>query len=348
MTVTTTTWRRSPSWHSAIAPRASLRSSRPPASHSRTSGSRRSRSSSSSRTSRSPAMSGRSCAARMGPVPTRSSPPRRGPISPIRTSSAPAPGRSSRSRWPRPRPLRSSTGSRSGDPHPCREGRWGATVHRRRPDRPGGARRRCRGRGPWRRLALPGHRGHPPPDGRHRRQPERVGHGGCAPVRGAPAARPSCRPVQTDAMSTSFDFVVIGAGTAGEAAANKARELGATVAIVDSAGSAAVARMSAASRRRPCSTRPRARQEPGRVPVATGLVAARLHGEPRRRCRRARRPGPCHGARRGRGRRLPRRGPDHGPRHGRDPPRRRAARTRRPRHVVVAVGSHSKPWTSRA
>jgi len=34
-------------------------------------------------------------------------------------------------------------------------------------------------------------------------------------------------------MSTSFDFVVIGAGTAGEAAANKARELGASVGIVD-------------------------------------------------------------------------------------------------------------------
>ena len=34
-------------------------------------------------------------------------------------------------------------------------------------------------------------------------------------------------------MSTSFDFVVIGAGAGGEAAANKARELGATVAIAD-------------------------------------------------------------------------------------------------------------------
>ncbi len=34
-------------------------------------------------------------------------------------------------------------------------------------------------------------------------------------------------------MGTPFDFVVIGAGTAGEATANKARELGATVAIVD-------------------------------------------------------------------------------------------------------------------
>ena len=35
------------------------------------------------------------------------------------------------------------------------------------------------------------------------------------------------------AMSTSFDFVVIGAGPAGEAAAHKARELGATVAVID-------------------------------------------------------------------------------------------------------------------
>ncbi len=34
-------------------------------------------------------------------------------------------------------------------------------------------------------------------------------------------------------MSTSFDFVVIGAGAAGEAAAHKARELGATVAVID-------------------------------------------------------------------------------------------------------------------
>jgi len=38
--------------------------------------------------------------------------------------------------------------------------------------------------------------------------------------------------LQTERMK-SFDFVIIGAGTAGEGAANKARELGATVAIVD-------------------------------------------------------------------------------------------------------------------
>ena len=36
----------------------------------------------------------------------------------------------------------------------------------------------------------------------------------------------------------TFDFVVIGAGPAGEAAAYKARELGAIVAVVDRAGSA--------------------------------------------------------------------------------------------------------------
>lgn len=38
--------------------------------------------------------------------------------------------------------------------------------------------------------------------------------------------------LQTERMET-FDFAIIGAGTAGEGAANKARELGATVAIVD-------------------------------------------------------------------------------------------------------------------
>ena len=34
-------------------------------------------------------------------------------------------------------------------------------------------------------------------------------------------------------MTTTFDFLIIGAGTGGEAVANKARELGATAAIVD-------------------------------------------------------------------------------------------------------------------
>ena len=37
---------------------------------------------------------------------------------------------------------------------------------------------------------------------------------------------------QTEPMET-FDFIIIGAGPAGEAAAYKARELGATVAVVD-------------------------------------------------------------------------------------------------------------------
>ena len=54
----------------------------------------------------------------------------------------------------------------------------------------------------------------------------------------------------------TFDFVIIGAGPAGEAAAFKARELGASVAIVDRDGSAEAARTSAACRRSRCSTAP--------------------------------------------------------------------------------------------
>ncbi len=38
---------------------------------------------------------------------------------------------------------------------------------------------------------------------------------------------------ETDSMNDPFDFVIIGAGPAGEAAAHKARELGASVAVVD-------------------------------------------------------------------------------------------------------------------
>ena len=82
----------------------------------------------------------------------------------------------------------------------------------------------------WR---APGHRGHPPADARRRRQPQRLGHAPPSSCTRRADSATVIRPVQTDAMSTSFDFVVIGAGPAGEAAANKARELGATVAIVD-------------------------------------------------------------------------------------------------------------------
>ena len=48
----------------------------------------------------------------------------------------------------------------------------------------------------------------------------------------------------------SFDFVIIGAGPAGEAAAHKARELGASVAVVDRRWFGGSCRSSAASRRR--------------------------------------------------------------------------------------------------
>ena len=78
------------------------------------------------------------------------------------------------------------------------------------------------------------HRGGPAADARHRRQPERLGHRGDPPLRGAPATRrASARRGQTDGRWTTFDFVIIGAGPAGEAAAHKARELGASVAVVD-------------------------------------------------------------------------------------------------------------------
>ena len=74
-------------------------------------------------------------------------------------------------------------------------------------------------------------------DGGHRRQPQRVGHRGRAAVRGATATRRSrvrarLRRCNQDEPGT-FDVVIIGAGPGGEAAAHKARELGASVAIVD-------------------------------------------------------------------------------------------------------------------
>ena len=71
-----------------------------------------------------------------------------------------------------------------------------------------------------------------------RRQPQRVGDRGRAPVRGAAPARPPRRRVRSRRREVApgmdrFQFVVIGAGPAGEAAAFKARELDATVAVVD-------------------------------------------------------------------------------------------------------------------
>ena len=82
------------------------------------------------------------------------------------------------------------------------------------------------------RLARRRHRRGPAADARRGRQPQRVDRRGRPAVRGATPARPS-RAGRLSEHGQTFDFVIIGAGPAGEAAAYKARELGASVAIVD-------------------------------------------------------------------------------------------------------------------
>ena len=152
----------------------------------------------------------------------------------------------------------------------------------------------------------------------------------------------STRPRSGDAMDT-FDFVIVGAGPAGEAAAHKARELGATVAIVDRrwfGGSCPFI---------------------GCVPSKSLLNAAARHAAnpatydwPRASARRdymvnrsadaadAGRHEPRHGARGGRRHRRPRRRPDRRSRPGRRPPRRRASTSWPAANVVIAVGSTTK------
>ena len=72
----------------------------------------------------------------------------------------------------------------------------------------------------------------PPADARRGRQPQRVGQRGDPVLRSATAARPG-RDEHKGVTVDPFDFVIIGAGPAGEAAAYKARELGASVAVID-------------------------------------------------------------------------------------------------------------------
>ena len=100
----------------------------------------------------------------------------------------------------------------------------------RRPARAGGDRPRQRGDRAHGRLVGRRRRRGPAADAGRGRQPQRVDRRGRPAVRGAATARP--RPGRLRACET-FDFVIIGAGPAGEGAAHKARELGATVAIVD-------------------------------------------------------------------------------------------------------------------
>ena len=93
---------------------------------------------------------------------------------------------------------------------------------------PAGARAGRRGRRPDGAWAPDGIEAGPPADARRRRQPERLGQRRRPALRGTPAARPDravARRQAHYAMDT-FDFVIIGAGPAGEAAAYKARELG--------------------------------------------------------------------------------------------------------------------------
>ena len=65
-----------------------------------------------------------------------------------------------------------------------------------------------------------------------RRQPERLDRRGRAALRSGPPAHAPRLSRQTDPMEP-FDFVIIGAGPAGEAAAYEARSRGATVAVID-------------------------------------------------------------------------------------------------------------------
>ena len=140
---------------------------------------------------------------------------------------------------------------------------------------------------------------------------------------------------------TRFDFVIIGAGPAGEAAAHKARELGATR---RGRRPALVRRQLPVHRLRPVEGAPERgrppRREPGRLRLAARLGPARLHGQPRRATRTSpttratSTPLEAAGARRVRGTaRIVGRGP------GRGPPRRMPSTSSTARNVVIAVGS---------
>ena len=139
-----------------------------------------------------------------------------------------------------------------------------------------------------------------------------------------------------------FDFVIIGAGPAGEAATHKARELGATVAIVDRA---VVRRKLSAHRLHPVEVAPELRCAPrrqsGRLRLGTSVRAPRLHGQPRPRRRRAGRHEPRPRAReRGRGR-YPRLRPDRRARQGR-----RHATTARPASCPAGTSSSRSARTT--
>ena len=226
--------RSSPGWRSASGPRAWSPSSGSRRPTSRTSRCRPTRWSWSSRASRSRATSGPSCAAPTGPAPT------------------PSIAASPRTDLFNPNAIRASAGTVFSVPlarrtdatevlawlreqrHPDRRGagRRRAALHRRRPARPAGARAGRRGGRADRRLDADdiGRR----PDCRCSASPtastsRSAPRSCCTRPAGSAGSRPERRGVTVD----RFDFVIIGAGPAGEAAAYKARELGASVAVVD-------------------------------------------------------------------------------------------------------------------
>ena len=163
-------------------------------------------------------------------------------------------------------------------------GRRGTRLHRCRSHRPAGDRAGQRGRRPHRAWRARTSRRSASRCGRGR-QPQRVGRRGRAAVRGAPAARRSCTgQTETDAPDgPTFDFVIIGAGPAGEAAATRRASSVRRSPSSIGAGSAAAARTSAACRRSRCSHgAARARREPGALRVAAGIGPSRLHDQPRR------------------------------------------------------------------
>ena len=147
----------------------------------------------------------------------------------------------------------------------------------------------------------------------------------------------------TDAMEI-FDFIVIGAGPAGEAAAFEARSRGAE----RRGHRPALVRRQLPAHRLPAvevaaPRRGRARREPRALLVAAGVGSPRLHGQPARRC--ASEPDDSSHVRAARGSRrglLSRDGPDRRPRDAS-----RSATTARstrsaPRTSSIAIGSQSK------
>ena len=245
----------------------------------------------SSRASRSPATSARSCAAPTARAWTPSSPPRRGPTCSTRTRSGPAPARSSPSRlaaaptadvlaWLRERGLRIVAARVDA----------GASVHRGRPDRPARDRPRGRGRRPDRTPGPP--TASKPSACRCSASPtastSRSAPPSCSTRRAASvASRPHGQEVTVDTLRLRDhrrrDRPARPRRTRRASSARRSRSS-------TGAGSAAAARTSAACRRSRSSTAP-----PGTTRTRPAydwparLGPPRLHGQPARRCRRARR-----------------------------------------------------------